>query len=230
MGPVEVVLAPWRAVRVLARAAEDLNAVAERARRDPDPVEEARKRLDALFTELETLIVAIRKVDASAVALGAGGEDLLLATRSLNSTARAIETGGRELRRTGEVLDEHTQQLTTGGQDLTAVTKDLADSLRVLRAALPRLLEGSRAWNSSRNRLRRWRRRSSRCRALPRESGECRTACPVKADARRFAGAAARGAASGVARLDSVLTVPPLGFDRRGCDRVLPARALRRVA
>jgi methyl-accepting chemotaxis protein len=142
MGPFEVILAPWRAVRVLARAAEDLNAVAERARRDPDPVEQARERLDALFTELETLIVAIRKVDASAVALGAGGEDLLLATRSLNSTARAIETGGRELRRTGEVLDEHTQELITGGQDLTAVAKDLADSLQILRAALPRLLEG----------------------------------------------------------------------------------------
>jgi prefoldin subunit 5 len=142
MGPVEVVLAPWRAVRVLARAAEDLNAVAERARRDPDPVEQARERLDALFTELETLIAGIRKVDASAVALGAGGEDLLLATRSLNSTARAIETGGRDLRRTGQVLDEHTQELITGGQDLTAVAKDLADSLQVLRVALPRLLEG----------------------------------------------------------------------------------------
>ena len=142
MGPFEVVLGPWRVVRVLARAAEDLNAVAERARRDPDPVDEARERLDALFAELETLIAAVRTVDASAVALGAGGEDLLLATRSLNSTARAIETGGRELRRTGDVLDEHTQELIAGGQDLTAVAKDLADSLRVLRVALPRLLEG----------------------------------------------------------------------------------------
>src|SRR5215208_7271486 len=90
MGPVEVVLAPWRAVRVLGRAAEDL----------------------------------------------------LLATRSLDSTARAIETGGRELRRTGDVLDGHTQELIDGGQDLTAVAKDLADSLRVLRVAFPRLLEG----------------------------------------------------------------------------------------
>jgi methyl-accepting chemotaxis protein len=142
MGPFEVVLGPWRAVRVLARAADDLNAVAERARRDPDPVEEARERLDALFTELETLIAAVRRVDASAVALGAGGEDLLVATRSLNSTARAIDTGGRDLRRTGEVLDEHTQELIAGGQDLTAVAKELADSLRVVRAALPRLLEG----------------------------------------------------------------------------------------
>ena len=142
MGPIDVVLAPWRAVRELARAAEDLNAVAERARRDPDPVDEAWERLDALFNELETLIAAIRTVDASAVALGAGGEDLLQATRSLNSTARAIEMGGRELRRTGEDLDGHTQELIAGGGELTAVAKDLAGSLRVLRAALPGLLEG----------------------------------------------------------------------------------------
>jgi hypothetical protein len=142
MSPFDVVLGPWRAVRVLARAVEDLNAVAERARRDPDPVEEARERLDSLFAELETLIVAVRAVEASALALGSGGEDLLLATRSLDSTARAIETGGRDLRRTGEVLDEHTQELIDGGQDLTAVAKDLADSLRVFRVALPRLLEG----------------------------------------------------------------------------------------
>lgn len=142
MGPFDVVLGPWRAVRVLARAAEDLNAVAERARRDPDPVEQARERLDELFTELEMLLVAIRTVDASAVALGAGGEDLLLATRSLTSTARAIENGGRELRHTGDVLDEHTQELIAGGQDLTTVAKELADSLQVVRVALPRLVEG----------------------------------------------------------------------------------------
>ena len=76
IGPFDVVLAPWRGVRVLARAVEDLNAVAERARRDPDPVEEARERLDSLFAELETLIVTARAVEASALALGTGGEDL----------------------------------------------------------------------------------------------------------------------------------------------------------
>jgi len=142
VGPADIVLAPWRAVRVLVRATDDLNSLAERARRDPDPVEEARVRLDALFRELETLVGAVRTVDASAVALGAGGEDLLATTRDLNSTARTIETGGRQLRQTGEVLDNHTQELIVGGQELTAVAKDLAHSLRILRAALPRLLEG----------------------------------------------------------------------------------------
>jgi methyl-accepting chemotaxis protein len=142
VGPLDIALAPWRAVRVLSRAAQDLNAVAERARRDPDPVEEARERLDALFTQLESLLAAIRTVNASALAVGAGGEDLVVAARELDSTARTIETGGRDLRRTGEILDAHTQELIAGGQDLTAVAKDLADSLRVVRAAVPRLVEG----------------------------------------------------------------------------------------
>jgi hypothetical protein len=121
MGPLDVVAAPWRGVQLIARAADDLNAMAERARRDPDPVEEARERLDTLFGELETLIAAIRGVDASAVELHDGGEDLLLETRALHATARAIESGGREL---------------------TAAAQDLAGSLRILRAALPRLLDG----------------------------------------------------------------------------------------
>ena len=142
VGPFEIVLAPWRAVQVLARAANDLNAVAERARRDPDPLDEAWARLDALSTQLDALMGAVRTVDASAVALGAGGEDLLVATRELHATARTIDSGGRELRHTGEVLFDHTQELITGGQDLTAVAKDLAHSMRILRAALPRILEG----------------------------------------------------------------------------------------
>jgi methyl-accepting chemotaxis protein len=142
VGPLDVVLAPWRAVRVIGRAADDLNSVAERARRDPDPVDEARKRLDALFDELETLVGAIRTVNASALALAAGGQDLLLATRELNATAQTIEAGGRDLRNTGEVLDGHTHELIAGGQDLTAVAKDLAASMRVVRAAVPSLVDG----------------------------------------------------------------------------------------
>jgi methyl-accepting chemotaxis protein len=142
VGPFDIVLAPLRVVRVLVRAADDLNAVAERARREPDPIDEARARLDSLSTQLETLIRTAQSLDATAVVLGAGGEDLLAATLELNATARTIETGGRDLRHTGETLDDHTQELIAGGQDLTEVAKDLAGSLRILRAALPRVLEG----------------------------------------------------------------------------------------
>jgi len=135
-------LTPWRTLRLLARAADDLSAVAERARREPDPVEEARQRLDTLLAQVETLIDGVRAVDGSARTLAAGGEDLLRATRDLDATARAIESGGRGLRQTGDVLDEHTQELTAGARDVTAVTNELTESVRVLRAAFPRLLEG----------------------------------------------------------------------------------------
>ena len=107
-------------------AAEDLNAAAERARRDPDPVDEAHERLDALFTQLQSVVAAIRTVDASALAHGAGGEDRLLATRDPNSTAGTIERGGPDLRRSGEILDDHTRELIAGGQDLMAVARNLA--------------------------------------------------------------------------------------------------------
>ena len=127
IGPLDIALAPWRGARGLVRALDDLNALAERARRDPDPV--------------ETLTGAIRTVDASAVALAAGGEDLLEATRELNSTARTIEAGGRDLRHTGESLDAHTQELIAGGQELTDVAKDLAHSLRILRSEVGTVAE-----------------------------------------------------------------------------------------
>ena len=121
MGLIDVALVPWRAGRGLARAAEDLHDLAERARRDPDPVDEARERLDRLSGQIDALLAV------------AG---------SLDGTARTIVTGGRDLQLTGEVLDGHTQELIDGGSDLTEVAKELAQSLRALHAALPRVLDG----------------------------------------------------------------------------------------
>ena len=113
-------LAPWRLTRTVARAADDLNTLAERARRDPDPVEEVRGRLDTLLAE-------IRSLDRHAVAVDA--------------TAETIVTGGRDLRLTGESLDAHTVELITGGRELTETAKAIAVHLAVFRQALPRLLE-----------------------------------------------------------------------------------------
>ena len=104
MDPLAVVRAPVGAVRAVIRAADDLHELAERARRDPDPVEEVRGRLDAL----------------------------LEVTRSLNATAETIVTGGDDLRRTGEKLDAHTQELISGGRELTEVAKDVEDSVETV--------------------------------------------------------------------------------------------------
>jgi DNA repair ATPase RecN len=103
------------------RALDDLHTVAERARRDPDPVEEIRDRLDALIAEAAGLLVSLQRVHLVAAEIVTGGRDL-------------VETGDRVERRGAEIV--------TGGQDLTAVAESLDETLRVFRAALPRLLRG----------------------------------------------------------------------------------------
>jgi DNA repair ATPase RecN len=104
MGPLDVVLAPVRAAQIAIRAAEDVHDLAERARRDPDPVEEVRERLDAL---------------------------LAVATE-LTATAETIVTGGHDLRLTGERLDAHTKELIDGGSELTEVANELEDSVETV--------------------------------------------------------------------------------------------------
>jgi methyl-accepting chemotaxis protein len=121
MGPRDAILAPVRAAGALARAADDLHTLAERARRDPDPVDEARERLDGLSSQLEALISL---------------------ARGLQDTSQEIVTGGRDLRRSAEGLDDRTRRIIDGGQDLTAVGEEIASSLRVVLAALPQVLDG----------------------------------------------------------------------------------------
>jgi DNA repair ATPase RecN len=128
MDPTGVLLAPLRAGRQVARAFEDLNTIAERARRDPDPVEEIRARLDTLIGAVSTL-----NREASA---------LIGATERLRLLGAEIVSGGRDLVETGEGVERRGAEIVTGGQDLTAVAQSLDDTLRVFRAALPRLLQG----------------------------------------------------------------------------------------
>lgn len=142
MGPLDAAMAPWRAVRGVIRAADDLHTLAERARRDPDPLDEARERLDRLTARLESLIGVGRSLDGNAASIDTGATALVAVARELLGTSRTIVTGGEDLRRTGETLDAHTQELIAGGGDLTGVAQELAASLRVFRAALPRVLAG----------------------------------------------------------------------------------------
>jgi hypothetical protein len=107
------VLAPWTAVRVVARAAEDLHAVAERARRDPDPVAQVQHDLAVLLADLARLV----------------------------AVAERIVTGGQDLNATGKRLDAHTVELIDGGSDLTEVAKQMNLALQQFRLALPELLK-----------------------------------------------------------------------------------------
>jgi ABC-type transporter Mla subunit MlaD len=151
-----VVLAPVRIPQRIAQALDDLATLAERARRDPDPVEEARQRVDALIDELGTAVFEIRRLIAGGADLTetaksvnvtlaqtlAAGQSLEETARSVDATGRTLVDGGAELTDTAKVLHVDTRELIDGGHDLTKVSEDLERHMRTFRAALPRLLEG----------------------------------------------------------------------------------------
>ena len=56
IGAGRILRAPWDVTRRVLQALDDLAALADRARRDPDPVQEARERLDALLVEARAIL------------------------------------------------------------------------------------------------------------------------------------------------------------------------------
>ena len=144
-----LILAPVRVPLRVAQALDDLASLAERARRDPDPVEEVRDRIDALLAELAMLnaqAAELLVVAPSIVAVGReivdGGAELTEVAKSLHATSREIVLGGEELTAVARVLDGDTRELIDGGARLTAVSDELESHMRTFRAALPRLLDG----------------------------------------------------------------------------------------
>ena len=144
-----LLLAPIRVPLRVGQALDDLATLADRARRDPDPVEEVRERIDALLAELATLnaqaaelLVVAPSLVAVAREIVDGGAELTAVARALHATAREIVLGGEELTATARVLDGDTRELIDGGARLTGVSEDMETHLRIFRAALPRLLEG----------------------------------------------------------------------------------------
>ena len=77
MATLDAATAPWRAARAVIRAADDLHTIAERARRDPDPLDEARDRLDRLGAQVESLTSVARSLDANAASIDTGAAALL---------------------------------------------------------------------------------------------------------------------------------------------------------
>lgn len=149
MDVASLLLAPVRVPLRLGRALDDLATIADRARRDPDPVEQVRTRLDALLGELDTLNAQVRDVLPVAAAITVvgreivdGGAELTAEARRLNATAREIVLGGEDLTATARILHVDTRELIDGGARLTDVAEDMERHLRTFRAALPRVLEG----------------------------------------------------------------------------------------
>jgi DNA repair ATPase RecN len=87
VGPLDLLLVPVRVTRTVSRAVEDLHVVAERARRDPDPVQEVRERLDALIATGESL-------DGHTEELISGGRELTDAAKEIARSLQGV--GGLE--------------------------------------------------------------------------------------------------------------------------------------
>jgi DNA repair ATPase RecN len=151
-----VLLAPVRVPARIIQALDDLSTLAERARRDPDPVEQARERVDVLVEELRTVVAVARELIAGGADLTetakamhvtmaemvAVAQTLTVTAQRLDATGRAIHDGGDDLKQTADTLHVDTRELIDGGARLTEVSEQLEAHMRTFRAALPRLLDG----------------------------------------------------------------------------------------
>jgi hypothetical protein len=151
-----LLLAPVRVPLRLARALDDLTAIADRARRDPDPVEEVRTRIDLLLVELAAVIAVGREIvdggaeltdttksaTARMIELEAMANGLMRTGGALDVTGRQLHTGGQDLLATGQQLEADTRELIDGGDRLRQVTEQMEEHLRVFRAAMPKVMRG----------------------------------------------------------------------------------------
>ena len=135
-----LLLAPVRVPSRIVQALDDLATLADRARRDPDPVEEVRERIDALLAEIGTLnrlaaqqlIPVARDVVAVGQDIVDGGAELTEEARGVRLTAREIVLGGEELTLVARLLHGDTRELIAGGERLTLVSEDLEDQLETV--------------------------------------------------------------------------------------------------
>jgi hypothetical protein len=119
--------------RLVLRALNDLNTIAENARRQPDAVDEIKARLDALLLEA----TAVRAI-ASDVVARADALDLI--AHELVTDAHEILSAAAALQQTGGVLDGHSTQIIERGEDLIVLSRSLDETLTVFRQHLPRVL------------------------------------------------------------------------------------------
>jgi hypothetical protein len=128
-----LVLAPIRVPLRVARALDDLTVLADRARKEPDPVEEVRVRLDALLMELTALNLVAREIVE-------GGRDLTDTAKQVDLTGRMIHDGGKDLEAVARGVEARGAEIRDGGADLTQVATRLEIDMRALLSALPKIM------------------------------------------------------------------------------------------
>jgi len=154
---LSALLHPLALPRLLLRAADDLNTLADIVRREPHPMDaleqaisDIRHDLRATRAELRRAIESVERLrdtgtmlDADARDIVDGGENLLEGLTVLDARARALIEGTDRLDRVGERLEERTSQVVVGGRDLVETGRDLDGRLHALlpiTAALQRHL------------------------------------------------------------------------------------------
>jgi DNA repair ATPase RecN len=151
-----VLRAPVDVTLRLVQALDDLAAVADRARRNPDPVEEARERIDTLLIELraaialgQEVLIGVTELTGATRAIQRLLGDALPRADALTALGERLEASAERVLRAEQALVESSQEiedqtraLLDGGRRLTAISERIDGSLGAFRAALPRLLEG----------------------------------------------------------------------------------------
>src|SRR3712207_2806597 len=125
MSVTDVLLAPVRIPVRVVRALDDLATLAHRARRDPDPVEEVRERLDTLLLELAAVVGVAQEIVRGGAELTDVARATVAAAIHLDTTGRTIHEGGQDLLAATRQMDADTRELIAGGERLTEVTEQL---------------------------------------------------------------------------------------------------------
>ena len=120
-----LLLAPIRVPLRVGQALDDLATLAERARRDPDPVEEVRERIDALLAAIATLTATAREIVD-------GGAELTAEARGLRGVAREIRDGGTELTAVAREIRDGGAELTLEARGLRGVSRELEESVETV--------------------------------------------------------------------------------------------------
>ena len=156
VGVGAVLRTPVDATRRVLQALDDLAALADRARRDPDPVQEARERLDALLVETRAILALLGGLHSQAHELTEATqavqrlvadalpriEALTGASERLEASAGRVLGAEQALVESSREIDAQTRALIADSRKLITVSESINGSLGIFHAALPRLIQG----------------------------------------------------------------------------------------
>ena len=90
MDALRLFSAPWGVARTLMQALDDLHAVAEHGRGQPDRLQVASDRLDTLSTQMDTLSPVARSLEGQSQEIIDGGRELTEAAEQIASSLEAV--------------------------------------------------------------------------------------------------------------------------------------------